>query len=110
MENDELLEWFDFATFQDSLGNESETRKRLGLDLYVEMIKEVLRCICDLKGGEIVEIEEIRDFLSRPSGYLTCENGICEITIKKNLGSKGFKLHSVLFLDIYSAHRSYSVH
>ena len=92
------------------LDKESETRRRLGLNLYAEMIAEVLRCICELEGGQIIEIEEIRDFLGRPSGYLTCENGVCEITIRKHMGRKGFKLHSVRFLDIYSAHRSYSVH
>lgn len=110
MDKDELLEWFDFASFQDSLGSVSETHRRHGLNLYVEMIGEVLRCISELEGGQIIEIDEIRDFLDRPSGYLTCENGVCEITIRKHIGRKGFTLHSVRFLDIYSAHRSYTVH
>lgn len=99
-----FLEYFDADGLEDQL---MQTR---GMNVFLEMMADIFRCISHVRGGVVVEYEEIRDFLSSDAGFLCCTNEGCEIIVKKMPGRRPFKLVSVRDLTIHNMQKSFSVH
>jgi hypothetical protein len=102
---EDFLEYFDADGLEDQL---MDTRG--GMSAFIEMISDILRCISEIKGGFIVEYEEIREFLASETAFLCCTNEGCEIIVKKMSGKRPFKLVSVRVLTIHNMEKSFLVH